>query len=234
MKLSAPAKTILLVALFAVAMGYLESAVVVYIRALYYPEGFAFPMKVISNSIMVTEFWREAATIVMLLGVGILAGKSAITRFAYFLLAFAVWDIFYYVFLWVLIGWPLSPMTWDVLFFIPTTWVGPVLAPVVNSLTMIALALVIVFRADAKHRMRTGWLVWTLLGAGSLVILYAYTEEYSRFMLQRYSWGQLLSNGNQKELLEYATSYIPQHFKWWVFVVGEAMHLAAVGRLLAV
>ncbi|MEI6124460.1 MAG: hypothetical protein WCQ95_12620 [Bacteroidota bacterium] len=220
-------RTVLIVGLFAVAMGYLESAVVIYIRALYYPEGFAFPMKIISERIMITEFWREAATMIMLVGIALLAGKNAITRFAYFLLAFSVWDIFYYVFLWVLVGWPQSLMTWDVLFFIPTTWIGPVIAPVVNSLTMILLSGVILW-PNHHQSVRMGKWVWVLLLLGSVVIVVAYTMEYAQFMLQRFSMAQLWNSSYQTVAMEYATTYVPQRFAWGVFAVGEVMHLVAI------
>lgn len=228
---SKPYITLLYVALFAIAMGYLESAVVVYIRALYYPDGFTFPMRLISSQIMITELWREAATMVMLLGVGIIAGKTALQRFAYFIFAFAIWDIFYYVFLWVLIGWPQSLLTWDVLFFIPTTWVGPVIAPVINSATMILLALVIIWGGDAPWCVSTKRMVWTLLIVGSVIILISYTLDYSQFILQRYSWHDLLVNGISKEMLISGTEYMPQKFPWWIFVIGEVMHLIAVGMV---
>ncbi|MBL7138880.1 MAG: hypothetical protein ISS17_08905, partial [Bacteroidales bacterium] len=137
----------LLITLFAIAMGFLESAVVVYLRAIYYPEGFAFPLKIIEGPVATTEILREAATLIMLITVAILAARRWIIRFAWFIYIFAIWDIFYYIFLWLLLGWPESLLTWDILFLIPTTWVGPVLAPVINSLTMIALAGVMI-RAD--------------------------------------------------------------------------------------
>jgi hypothetical protein len=231
MKTSKPYITLLYVGLFAIAMGYLESAVVVYIRALYYPDGFAFPMRLISSQIMMTELWREAATMVMLLGVGWLAGKTVLQRFAYFIYAFAIWDIFYYVFLWALISWPQSLLTWDVLFFIPTTWVGPVIAPVINSLTMILLALVIIGRGDAPWRVFTKRMVWVLLIAGSIIIIFSYTLEYSQFILQRYSWHDLLVDGISKEMLISGTEYMPQKFPWWIFLIGEVMHLGAVGMI---
>ena len=91
-------KTLFWLTMFSIAMGYLETAIVVYIRKLYYPEGFTFPLVPISHDIAVTEFWREAATIIMLAGIGILSGKNASQRFVFFLYAFAIWDIFYYVF----------------------------------------------------------------------------------------------------------------------------------------
>ncbi len=96
-------KKFIWISLFAIAMGFLETSVVVYLRELYYPEGFTFPLVIIPNKIAVVEFWREIATIIMLVGAGIIAGKTRLTRFAYFIIAFAIWDIFYYVFLYVLL-----------------------------------------------------------------------------------------------------------------------------------
>ena len=112
-------KTIFWVSVFGIAFGLVESAVVVYIREMYYPEGFNFPLKAISSRVITTELWREAATILMLIAIGVLAGKNAVQRFAYFLISFAVWDIFYYVFLKLFISWPESFLTWDILFLIP-------------------------------------------------------------------------------------------------------------------
>ena len=131
---------IIIITLFAVAMGFLESAVVVYLRELYYPEGFSFPLTNLADHILITELFREIATMVMLVTVSMLAARKWNIRFAWFIYMFAIWDIFYYIFLWLLIGWPESLLTWDILFMIPTTWVGPVIAPVINSLTMILLA----------------------------------------------------------------------------------------------
>src|SRR6185369_2332457 len=121
-------KTLLVVIGFSIAMAALESAVVVYLRALYYPDGFNVAMKLIDQKILLIEIAREAATVVMLLGVGWLAGNNLKDRFAYFLLSFAVWDIFYYLWLKVFIDWPSSLLEWDILFLIPFTWLGPVLA----------------------------------------------------------------------------------------------------------
>ena len=85
-------KNLITVSIFAIAMGFLESAVVVYIREINYPGGFDFPMVIPSGSIAVTELLREAATLVMLICVGLLAGRSISGRFAWFLYSFALWD----------------------------------------------------------------------------------------------------------------------------------------------
>ncbi|GBC96332.1 hypothetical protein HRbin16_02134 [bacterium HR16] len=144
---------VLLVALFAIAMGYVEAAVVVYLRALYYPDGFPIPIKLGSlpirftripefenrmpQSMLRTEIGREAATIIMLASLAWLVGSAPLHGLGAFLLAFGVWDIFYYVFLKLLIRWPQSLKTLDVLFLIPVPWIGPVWLPVTVSAVMI-------------------------------------------------------------------------------------------------
>src|SRR4030043_48057 len=139
MKLTDIRRTFIWLTVFSIAMAYLESAVVVYLRAIMYPEGFDFPLAPMQPGIAVTEIFREAATIIMLLGAGYLGGRYLTQRFAWFIYCFAIWDIFYYVFLKMLDHWPASLMTWDILFLIPTTWTGPVLTPLIVSLTMLLL-----------------------------------------------------------------------------------------------
>ncbi|HNU62716.1 MAG TPA: hypothetical protein PKL04_11005, partial [Methanofastidiosum sp.] len=101
-------KTIIWVTIFAIAMGFFESAIVIYLRQIVYPDGFSFPLQPIPESLATTEILREAFSLLMLLSVGILTGESTITRFAYFIFSFALWDIFYYIFLKLLINWPES------------------------------------------------------------------------------------------------------------------------------
>ncbi|HXO86479.1 MAG TPA: hypothetical protein VN803_13245, partial [Gemmatimonadales bacterium] len=129
------------VALFAVAFAAVESAVVVYLRAL----AGAAPLSVLQYQLpphlLTIEVAREAATLVMLITVATIAGRTAWEGFLYFAFAFGLWDIFYYVWLRVFIGWPPSLLTWDVLFLIPVPWIGPVLAPVVVSLCLVGGAL---------------------------------------------------------------------------------------------
>jgi hypothetical protein len=95
---------LLVVSLFSIAMGLFESAVVIYMREILYPEGFGFPLSPVQPDMMLTELLREGATIIMLLGIGFLAGRNTSERFAWFLYSFAIWDIFYYVFLRLLTG----------------------------------------------------------------------------------------------------------------------------------
>ena len=124
----------LIVVVFAIAMAWLESATVYYLRVLvgrldpYQPN----PLP-IHGALGSVELVREAATLVMLLTVGMLAGRTWPTRLGYSAIAFGVWDIFYYVFLKVIYDWPKSLFDWDILFLLPLPWWGPVLAPMSHS-----------------------------------------------------------------------------------------------------
>ncbi|PKP10318.1 MAG: hypothetical protein CVU09_07970 [Bacteroidetes bacterium HGW-Bacteroidetes-4] len=199
-------------------MGLLESAVVVYLRELYYPEGFAFPLKPMSPILILTEILREAATLVMLIAIGVLAGRTRTERFGYFVFTFAVWDIFYYLFLKLLLNWPESLLTWDILFLLPTTWVGPVIAPVILSLLMIALSLAISYFTDRSLQTRIIGHEWLALVTGSLVVIVSFTLAYVQFMLSRFSWVEfLLPNA---KVTEQALLFVPQHFHWGLFSAG--------------
>ena len=220
-------KNLITVSIFAIAMGFLESAVVVYIREIYYPGGFDFPMVMPSGSIAVTELLREAATLVMLICVGLLAGRSISGRFAWFLYSFALWDIFYYVFLKLLIDWPGSLLTWDILFLIPVTWVGPVLAPVLISLTMMFFALLILHFSYRNGKARISPLQWTLVVTGSLVLILCFTWDYSGFVLETSSFSEIWSVPGE-QLAEIISDYIPRKFNWFLFCLGECIILAGI------
>lgn len=220
-------RTILIVTLFAIAMGFLESAVVVYLREILYPEGFAFPLSPIPVNMAVTELLREVSTLVMLGTIGILVSKRFSTGFAWFIYSFAIWDIFYYIFLKLLVGWPESIITWDVLFLIPTTWTGPVLSPVLVSLTMILLALVILIHADRGKDTGIAPREWVGLIVGSLVLILGFIFDYSNHMLTHFSLFGMLEVKNP-EVLEVATRYIPVRFPWLIFGAGEIIILGSI------
>ena len=209
--------------IFAAAMAFLESAVVVYLRALYYPEGFVFPLKMMDQHILVTEILREAATMVMLFTIAGIATKSWICRFAVFIYSFAIWDIFYYIYLVSLLGWPPSLLTWDLLFLIPVTWAGPVLAPVINSLTMILLAVVILYYRSKDETFRISFYEWLLLITGSLIVIIAYTRPYMSYMLDRYSISEMFHFSGNTKLIEYASGFIPVTFSWVIYSLGQLL-----------
>jgi len=216
------------VVIFSVAMGYLESAVVVYLREIYYPEGFAFPLKMMSQRVMITELFREFATLVMLAGIGIIAGRSRLERFGFFILAFGIWDIFYYVFLYALLGWPESLFTRDILFLLPTTWVGPVLAPCINAMTMVIFGgLIWHFKSQGIVK-PVKRLEWLLLISGSLVVIWAYIEDYVGYMRQHFSVSEIFFPSDPEHLMEFAMKYMPVDFNWWIFMAGQGLILAAI------
>jgi len=128
---------------FAIAIAFVEAAIVVYLRKLYYPGGFGFPLKMIPQSILWIELGRELATIIMLMAVAGLIGHHFRQKLAYFAFLFGMWDIFYYVWLKIYLNWPSFLLEWNVLFLIPLPWVGPVLAPILVSLGLIFSAIVI-------------------------------------------------------------------------------------------
>lgn len=149
--------TALKVTIFAIAFAFVESAVVVYLRhllgsqtttdtreILFLVPGIAFlqpqtAIKIITDStILNVERIREVATLVMLGAVAALAAKSFKKQIAYFFLAFGIWDIFYYVFLRLTIGWPQNFTDLDTFFLLPTPWVGPVFAPILISLILVS------------------------------------------------------------------------------------------------
>ena len=167
----------MMVVVFGIAFGYIEAAVVVYLRQIFHPDGFTFPMTVFGNDalsrrILLTEIGREAATIVLIFTGALLFGHDRQQRVAYFLTIFAVWDIFYYFWLKVLINWPASIMDWDILFLIPYTWVSPVLYPVLISITFIVFAVIILYRGSRGRPMKVtlpDWLAFST--AGFIVVL---------------------------------------------------------------
>lgn len=188
---------------FSIWMAYLESAVVVYLRELYFPEGFSFPLKIMPLSLSLVEVGREVATIFMLLSVSYLASKNRWSRFAYFMIAFGVWDIWYYLWLKIFLNWPISLLTWDVLFLLPVPWVGPVLAPVIVSISLIAAGCVIL------HLQQAGYVV-SLKKWEWLVVIIAGLIVFTSFILQS---AAVMKLG------------MPEHYNWYLFVIGEALGL---------
>jgi hypothetical protein len=106
------------------------------------------------ENIAIVEFWREVATIVMLIGIGYLSGKNFAQRFAYFMLSFAIWDVFYYVFLYLTIGWPLTIADWDILFLIPMPWIGPVWAPCLISFLLMIMSLYVIYKVEKMSQFK--------------------------------------------------------------------------------
>jgi hypothetical protein len=165
--LSLPRRQLLWLALFAASFGFVEAAVVVYLRAAtgllpgyhgtledvqrasseFYQQAQA--LNNFPQSLLTVEVFREAATILMLIAVAMLAASRAPARWLAFLWAFALWDITYYAGLWATVRWPGSLKDVDVLFLIPVPWIAPVWFPMLVSALTIAAVSVATVRNSA-------------------------------------------------------------------------------------
>ncbi len=208
---------------FSVAMGFLEAVVVVYLRQLYYPEGFSFPLKPMAVEAFSLEMLRELSTIVMLVCLGIVAGRNSSERLAWVFYCFGIWDIFYYVWLKVLLNWPLSLMTWDILFLIPIVWSGPVLAPVVCSITMVIIAAVILTCQRGGQGAAMNMTDWMLLSVGALTIVSAFVWDYTKLIIQGSFLPRLPLLGRDPLFREAVARHVPEAFNWSLFLLGEGL-----------
>jgi hypothetical protein len=167
----------LAVGLYAVAMAYVESATVLYLRTIYggidpvaprHP-----PFDPVPDFVWI-EIGREAATVIMLASVAYLASTTLPGRIGAFAIAMGVWDIFYYVFLWLFAGWPSSPLTSDILFLIPLPWWGPVVSPVLVAAVIVLAGAAAIARelGDGFPRPRRRDVAAVLAGAGLCLLAF--------------------------------------------------------------
>jgi hypothetical protein len=199
--------------LFGISFGYVEAAVVVYLRTIYeplrrqlYPQLAAadlFPLMTYEQlrakepdrvPLVGAELAREAATLLMLAGVALVAAGNSKLWLPAFALAFGTWDLFYYVFLKVLVGWPASLLTWDILFLIPVPWAAPVLAPAIVSVSIIATGLIALRRSMRMHVFH-----WAGLVVGCSLVLLSFVWDSPN----------IIAGG------------LPHRFAWAVFATGE-------------
>ncbi len=217
---------------FFIAMAFLESAVVVYLRALYYPEGFDFPLVPMDPVLVDTEVFRELATLVMLLVPGALVTRSALERFAWFCFGFGIWDIFYYVWLKVLLDWPSGLASRDLLFLIPVPWVGPVWAPCSVSMGLIALAVIILRgRSNRTSGLVDGW-SWILLISGALLMIVSFTIDplLQSFGVDALTEADVMAQ-SRSHALQHGRDYVPQAYPWPWFVAGCILAMAGLTRV---
>lgn len=204
----------IVVVTFAMAMAWVESAVVLYLRTMinrivpYQPD----PLPIMTG-LGQAEIVREAATLVMLLTVGWLAGRTWRSRWAYALLAFGVWDIFYYVFLKPLTAWPSSLLDWDVLFLIPLPWWGPVIAPVAISLVLIVFGTLVSQFDQPDQPLWPGRLALGFFFVGVALALYTFMADALR----------VAAGG-----VEAVRNVLPVWFNWPLFGVALALMVAPI------
>lgn len=203
----------LTVAVYAIAMAWVESAVVYYLRTMMdrLDPYQANPLPMIGR-LGPVEAVREAATLVMLLMVGMLAGRTWRARLGYSAIAFGIWDIFYYVFLKMICGWPHALTNWDVLFLLPLPWWGPVWAPMAIALLMIVWGtLESQFEEAGSIRPRRRF--WLMNFLGMALALYLFMADCVR----------ALHGG-----AEAVRNALPQHFNSPAFCVALALMAAPI------
>jgi hypothetical protein len=219
---------VLVLVIFGLAFGYLEAAVVVYLRHLseparvsYYPDTTAadlFPILTPTELRMADggELWRlfpveiarEAATLIMLAAIACLAGTNGIQRLAAFVVAFGIWDIAFYLSLKILIGWPASLLTWDLLFLLPVPWSGPVLAPAIVSCSMISGGILVLRQESRGQAVRLGATDWAGIFVGAFVIFVSFTWDYRTVL----------------------AGHMPHPYEWPLFALGEVISLGSFLR----
>jgi hypothetical protein len=219
-------KKIIWLGIFSIAMAFVEATVVYYLRKLYYPGNIIFPINIsiIPSGILAVEWVREACTIIMLLTVAILAGKKFQDKFAYFIYCFAIWDIFYYIWLRVILGWPMSVLAWDILFLIPVTWISPVLAPVLVSVTMIILAATILKYPQHKINFRE----WLLLILSAILLYVSFVWDYSFLLLKKGFLVKFSELTISPALLNSISGYTPTTYHWDIFILAEILAVSAI------
>jgi hypothetical protein len=209
-------KTLWYIGLFAICMAYFESAVVFYIRRLYGISDLTFSNPYVDPQVGAIEVGREAASLVMLLTVGLVAGKKFQSRLGYILFTVGLWDIFYYAWLKVFIGWPKSLVDTDLLFLIPLPWWGPVCAPVLISILMIVLGACSVVKEEKGISNHAVLIDWIFLSAGALLMLVAFMADALKAL---------------PATIKTLGFLVPGPFHWPVFIIGLGLAAIFVWRM---
>lgn len=193
----------------ALAFGWIEASVVVYLRELYAPESSlqaanhlaALQVTLVSmpTRLLVVEIAREACTILLLAAAAWLGGRRFADRAGAFLLSFGVWDLTYYAVLRLVVGWPDALTSWDVLFLIPVPWVAPVWAPVLVATLFIAAGSYLFWTPEYERRY--GWSDIGVLVAAALLIIAAFLVESGAAIHHR----------------------VPERFPVWLFGAGVVL-----------
>ncbi len=223
--LSFPSKKLILLSIFSISMAFMESAVAIYLRKLYYPSADIFPIRAMDFNIVCIEILREGATLIMLICAGIFCGRTRFLSIAYSIFAFGIWDIFYYVFLKILISWPESFLSWDILFLIPVTWIGPVITPVLVSFFLITLSCFMILMDANRYRTEFTPTEKTLLITGTVLILYSYTFDMTKIIVENGYLSDLLRLWKNKDFMNKISTFIPDQFSWKIFSSGFVMYL---------
>jgi hypothetical protein len=201
-------------AAYAIAMALVEAAVVVHLRHVYYPENplALFPLRLLSANDLALELARELATVLMILAMALLAARGFMRRFAAFVFVFGLWDLFYYVWLKVYLGWPSQWLEWDILFLIPWPWFGPWLAPALIALLFTLWGGWVLATARALHLRRVDAQQFV---AGALCALASFLAP---------AWPQLAGGTTALR------GWMPGTFVWPLYAIGLVVMASALIR----
>jgi len=207
------ARRLIWLTLFAVAMANLESVIVVYLRELFYADDplRIFPMRLLPPPVLAIEMGREAATMLMLVAVALLVESQRQRRFAVFLYLFGVWDLLYYIWLEVMLGWPVAWLEWDVLYLIPWVWLGPWICPAAVAALFAAWGARALAAAGPLRWRRWGKTVFVV---GALLVLASFLQPAASVLVE--------AGVNGLE------GYVPGRFAWPVFTAGWALMAASL------
>lgn len=171
---------------FALAFGWIEGSVVVYLRDIYTHQllapstadfaGLPATLVSIPSRLLAVEVAREAATMILLAAVAWLGAREPAARIGAFLMAFGVWDLSYYGTLHVVLGWPETLRVWDILFLIPLPWVAPVWAPALVAVLFVAAGAWLFWTPDRDRRV--GWRDAGVFTAAALLTIGAFLAEW--------------------------------------------------------
>lgn len=208
----------LILIVFSTAMAWVESAVVFYLRTMIdrIEPYQTHPLPVIGG-LGGVELAREFATLIIFFCVGVLAGRTWRARLAYSAIAFGTWDILYYVFLKVMCGWPHTLTDWDILFLLPLPWWGPVIAPVLIAILMIAWGTLTLGFRDEQPLDLPEAVTWGIAAIGMAIVLQIFMADALRV------------SGHGVEAIR---EVLPQHFNWGGYWFGLACMSAPMVRLL--
>jgi hypothetical protein len=196
--------------IFAIAFGWIEGCVVVYLREVYLKDAATgasslhVPITAVALPLWTVrvELVRETCTMLVLASVGWLASQRMAGRWGAFLIGFGIWDLMYYATLRLVLGWPEGLSTWDILFLIPVPWVAPVWAPVVVASAFVALGSWLFFTADRPRHWRAVDAVVIVVGAAIIV---------ASFLVET------------RAAVEH---YVPDRYAWWIFWPGFLLAVA--------
>jgi hypothetical protein len=198
-------------------MAYLEAAIVVYLRRLFGIGDLILQVPPFDQQIAAIELGRELATLIMLTAIGWIAGHNIQSRLSYTLIAFGIWDICYYLWLNVFIGWPKSFLDPDLLFLIPLPWWGPVLSPVLISILMITCGVAVLRKNENNIPVQFPISFWIPLILGVMLMLYSFMADAIHMLPA----STAALNGLR-----------PTQFNWSIYLIGLGLAFVAALQIM--